>query len=128
MKIIALISCLFLLGVNCSTLVDSAKCTATSRSKAKDCNNVYSKDTQKEGYHCCYFHVKLKKDYYGTKEMKSCQHYTKEMYDTIEDYWEGVKKTFENTVKNDDSYNKVEENIYNPQTKNNVIEYEGKKL
>ena len=91
---------------NVTALVDSEKCTAVSPSKAEDCNNVYSKDS---GYLCCYFHFKLKKDYYGTKEMKSCQHYTKEMYDTIEDYWEGVKKTFENTVKNDDSDNKVEQ-------------------
>ena len=107
MKIITLISCLFLLSVNSSTLYDAAKCTSTSPSKAKDCNNVYSKDAQNEGYHCCYYHVKLKKEYYGVKESKACQHYTKEMYDAIENTWENSKKAYEEVLKKVDSDNKV---------------------
>ena len=105
MKLTVLVICLFLLGANCST--DTSVCTGLP-SKAKDCNKLYDKDTNKAGYYCCYYHVKYKKSYLGVDEIKTCVSYTQEMYDAIEDGWDDSKKALEKTIKAIDSDNKLE--------------------
>ena len=100
MKIEILVLCLFLLSVNCSTILTDDKedeCESQQPSEKNDCNSIYDDDLINAGYHCCYLYFKYDKEIdSGTKETKYCLSYDKEKYDSIKDNWKTEKENAEN--------------------------------
>ena len=110
MKLEIFVFCLFLLSVNCSTVLTDDKkdeCENKEPSEKKDCNSIYDDDLINAGYHCCYIYFKYDKEIESvkTKEIKYCESYNKTRYDAIADDWKTVKKEAEQGAK--DNNNKL---------------------